>query len=268
MSVKVIAEIGWNFLGDMDLAERMIAKAADNGADFAKFQTWSVNRLKPGPWDTDGRREIYKKAELSEENHRFLMMICVQHNIQFMSSVFSIADADMLRKVGCQNVKIPSFESRNHELIDYCAEHFDYVVMSTGTSTIPEIEQATRFLRHAKEWTLLHCVSVYPCDYSMANLGKMYNLFRITENVGYSDHIQGVESAKIAIGVGATVIEKHFTIDRDLPGRDNKFAILPNELKDLTTFIRRMELMDIGDSNEYNPKEKESREIYTGRFDG
>ena len=268
MSVKVVAEIGWNFMGNMNLAQKMIEKAASNGAEFAKFQTWSVKRLKPGPWDTDGRREIYERAELTEEMHRLLIGWCAENSIQFMSSVFSMEDAYMLRMVGCKNVKIPSFESRNHELIAYCAEHFDLVVMSTGTSTIAEVNQAVKFLRAAKEWYLLHCVSVYPCDYSMANLGKMGKLFEFTENVGYSDHIEGVESAKIAIAMGATMIEKHFTTNRDLPGRDNKFAILPDELNDLTTFIQRMDLMHIGDVDSYNPKEKESREIYSGRFNG
>mgnify|MGYP003645281011 FL=1 len=265
--IKVIAEIGWNHMGDLALAKRMINEASENGAHYAKFQTWSVSRLKPGPWDEDGRRQIYEKAELSYDDHVFLMGECKNAGIIFMSSVFSIPDAELLKKVGCTSVKIPSFESRNHELIDFCAKNFNLVVMSTGTSTIDEIAKSVDYLKKANEWFLLHCVSVYPCDYGIANLGKMAKLTSFTDEVGYSDHIQGVESAKIAIMNGALMIEKHFTVDRELPGRDNKFAILPEELKDLTQFIHRIDLMQCGDGFGYDEKETESRELYTGRFD-
>ena len=263
---EIIAEIGWNHMGNMDLAKQMIDEAAKNGAQYAKFQTWSVSRLKPGPWDDDGRRQIYEKAELSKEDHIMLIEYCSKVGIQFMSSVFSIPDAELLVEVGCRSVKIPSFESRNHELIDFCAKNFDLVVMSTGTSTIDEIIPAVDLLMQANRAYLLHCVSVYPCDYGMANLPKMKKLQDLKLPVGYSDHIEGVESAKIAIMEGALMIEKHFTVDRNLPGRDNKFAILPEQLKDLSDFIRRIELMQCGDGYGYNEKETESRELYTGRF--
>lgn len=263
----IIAEIGWNFLGDLDLAKKMIKSAKDNGASYAKFQTWSVTRLKEGPWDTDGRREIYEKAELSKRDHLDLMEYCNEVGIEFMSSVFSLSDANLLKSIGCKYVKIPSFESRNHELISYCAENFDMVVMSTGTSTLDEIKESCKYLNRSSNWYLLHCVSSYPCNYSNGNLLKMQELRNITPNVGYSDHIQGVESAKIAIGEGAMIVEKHFTIDNDLPGRDNKFAILPADLNDLHRFIMNRELMFLGDPMSYSEVEQESRDIYTGRFD-
>ena len=114
---------------------------------------------------------------------------------------------------------------------------------------------------------LMHCVSVYPGTYEIANLPKMKKLMTLHKNVGYSDHIEGVESAKIAIGEGAKVIEKHFTIDNDLPGRDNKFAILPNELKDLTNFINNREMMLESTGMGYNSMEEDSRNNYAGRFD-
>ena len=114
----------------------------------------------------------------------------------------------------------------------------------------------------------MHCVSVYPQKYSESNLPRMKRLMDITQNVGLSDHIQGVESSKIAIGEGAVIIEKHFTIDRELPGRDNKFSILPNQLKDLTEYIKNRDLMfkDWGDN--YLEKEQDTRINYTGRFNG
>ena len=112
---KLIAEIGWNHMGDMKLAKEMILAAKESGCDFAKFQTWSVDRLKPGVWDTDGRREIYEKAELDLDKHIELKQYCDEVGIQFMSSVFSIEDAKLLKQVVTDYVKIPSFESRNRE---------------------------------------------------------------------------------------------------------------------------------------------------------
>ena len=266
--IKVIAEIGWNHCGDMSLAKQMAKAAQENGATYAKYQTWSVSRLKPGSWDEDGRREIYEKAELSKQDHVELIDYCTSIGIKFLSSVFSIEDAKLLVELGCKEVKIPSFESRNHNLIEYCGQHFETVFMSTGTSTLEEIKESSRHFGSIANWYLMHCVSTYPCDYSLANLPKMLELKNIHHQIGYSDHIQGVESAKIAIGYGAQVIEKHFTIDNDLPGRDNKFAILPHELLGLTQYISYINDMMIDHGTGYNELEADSRENYAGRFNG
>ena len=117
--IKIIAEIGWNHCGDIKLAKQMAKAAQKNGATYAKYQTWSVDRLKSGSWDKDGRREIYEKAELSKEDHIELITYCNEIGIIFLSSVFSIPDAQLLVDLGCREVKIPSFESRNHELIKF-----------------------------------------------------------------------------------------------------------------------------------------------------
>lgn len=265
--IKVIAEIGWNHCGDMNLAKEMILAAKESGATYAKFQSWSVSRLKPGAWDEDGRREIYEKAELTRERHIELINYCNEVGITFMSSVFSIKDAELLVELGVKDVKIPSFESRNHELIKYCDNNFDTIFMSTGTSTVGEIGESIQHINNSTVY-LLHCVSTYPCNPSQANLPKMIKLMKFGWPVGYSDHIQGVDSAKVAIEAGATVIEKHFTIDNDLPGRDNKFAILPDELNDLVMYIKMREEMFISHGDGFQKGELDSRNNYTGRFDG
>jgi len=269
--MKVIAEIGWNHCGDMQLAKQMAKAAQENGATYAKYQTWSVDRLKSGSWDHDGRRQIYEKAELSKEDHIELIDYCNKIGIIFLSSVFSINDAKLLVELGCKEVKIPSFESRNHTLIEYCDLNFDTVFMSTGTSTFNEIKDSTRLLpKHLRKsnWYLLHCVSSYPCSPSIANIQRMNKLKELSFPVGYSDHIQGVESAKVAIGFGAEVIEKHFTINNNLPGRDNKFAILPSDLADLTSYIKLREEMLIDHGNNFQECESDSRTNYAGRFNG
>ena len=270
--MKVIAEIGWNHCGDMKLAKQMAKAAKDSGATYAKYQTWSVDRLKPGSWDTDGRREIYEKAELSKKDHIELITYCDSIGIKFLSSVFSISDAILLFQLGCKEVKIPSFESRNHELIRYCDKNFDTVFMSTGTSTYEEIEKSVLHVGisedSATDWYILHCVSTYPCSPSQANILRMGRLKDLGLEVGYSDHIQGVESAKVAIGEGARVVEKHFTVDNNLPGRDNKFAILPEQMKDLTDYIKLREEMFISHGDDFQESESDSRLNYTGRFNG
>ena len=265
--IKVIAEIGWNHCGDMDIAKKMIESAQSSGANYAKFQTWSTKRLKSGEWDTDGRREIYQKAELSKEDHLKLKSFCENLNIEFLSSAFSVPDAELLVEIGCSAVKIPSFESRNKELIAYCNENFSTIIMSCGTSTFDEIEESVGLINKADLY-LMHCVSVYPGEYNEANLPKMNELKKLCNKVGLSDHIEGVESSKIAIGEGAVILEKHFTIDNDLPGRDNKFAILPKQLKDLTDYIKNRSLMLENLGLGFNDKENNSRLNYTGRFNG
>lgn len=262
---KIIAEIGWNHCGDMNLAKQMIQAAASNGADYAKFQTWSVSRLKPGEWDTDGRRQIYEQAELTKDRHVELISYCNEIGIEFLSSVFSIEDARMLVELNRKSVKIPSFESRNHDLIKYCNENFETVFMSTGTSTLEEIRASVSLFTKTTLY-LMHCVSVYPGEYRIANLPKMIELQKIHTLVGYSDHIQGIESAKIALGKGAVVIEKHFTINNELPGRDNKFAILPEELLGLSKYISYINEMMIDHGSGYNELEMNSRNNYTSRF--
>jgi len=271
---QIIAEIGWNHCGDLELAKQMAKAAQENGATFAKYQTWSVNRLKPGSWDKDGRRQIYEKAELSKQDHIELIKYCNTIGIEFLSSVFSVPDALLLVELGCKKVKIPSFESRNHELISYCNSNFDVVFMSTGTSTMEEIEESVRLFTKAKLY-LMHCVSSYPCSPSIANIQRMVAMQNINpianqhiHGVGYSDHIQGVESAKVAIEFGAQVIEKHFTIDNDLPGRDNKFAILPSDLANLSSYLKLRDEMLIDHGINFQECETDSRNNYTGRFNG
>ena len=270
--VQIIAEIGWNHMGDMDLAQKMIEEASKSGAHYAKFQSWTVDKLKPGVWDNDGRREIYEEAELSFKDHLFLIDICNKNNIKFLSSVFSIRDAQLLKELGVDEVKIPSFESRNHKLIKYCNDNFSTIFMSTGTSTFDEIQKSCNLITNSDLY-LLHCVSTYPCDPKIANLPRMeklksINVPYVSTKIGYSDHIQGVESAKVAIEFGATIIEKHFTIDNNLPGRDNKFAILPYELTNLSLYIQLREEMLINHGGDFQKLELDSRKNYTGRFDG
>jgi N,N'-diacetyllegionaminate synthase len=264
---KIISEIGWNHMGDMNLAKEMIHASKENGADFVKFQTWSVDRLKPGPWDEDGRLEIYKKAELTKDQHIELYEYSNTVDIEFFSSVFSVDDAELLSEIQTKYVKIASFESRNPTLLSYCDSRFDKIFVSTGTSSVSEIEEHMNYLP-TSDIVLLHCISSYPLEPKNTNLPRIDMLRDVEENVGYSDHTFGIEGAKISLEYNPCVIEKHFTIDQSLPGRDNKFAILPHQLKELSDYIKMREEMNINHGSGYLECEQEARDIMTGRFDG
>lgn len=253
-------------MGDMALAKQMIVEASNNGATHAKFQSWSVSRLKPGSWDIDGRREIYEKAQLTLADHEYLKSVCDEYNIEFMSSVFCLEDIEVYKRVTTKCVKIPSFESRNYPLIKKCMEVFDKVYISIGTTTWDEVKELARVIDINKT-CVMHCVSTYPLDPKNANILKLKELNKLFKWVGYSDHMQGVESAKVAMEFGIHAIEKHFTVDNDLPGRDNKFAILPIELNNLSKYLKLRTDMMIDKGLDYQESESDSRLNYTGRFD-
>jgi len=234
MGVELIAEIGWNHMGDMGLAARMIEAAVGAGADYVKFQTWKVARLIDGPWDTDGRRQIYEKAELSRDDHYYLKSECDKRGVKFLSSIFSVKDLDFLRGL-CDEVKIPSPEVCEEDLVLGCIENFKRVFISTGALTADEFEKALSYLEHPNVW-MLHCVSCYPCAHGNVNLPKFLHMMGRGERVGYSGHLSGTHDAIAAICHGAKVIEKHFTVDHELPGRDNQFAVLPEEFRTIHEF--------------------------------
>lgn len=267
MGIDVIAEIGWNFVGDLELAKKMIESAARSGATYAKFQTWSVKDLKDGPWNYDGRREIYEKAELSIEDHQELKNHCFKNNIKFLTSVFCDKDVDFISTL-TDTIKIPSQEIANEKLLNSVAnKNFRKVFLSCGAAKKEEIKRVVEIFD--KSWSqliLLHCVSSYPCPYENANLRKIDFLQNLGKQVGYSGHIEGIFDAIASIERGVVVIEKHFTIDKSLPGRDNKFAILPDELKFLCDYIKAREKMLSNYTEGYQESEEEIRKVYRGRW--
>jgi sialic acid synthase SpsE len=253
-------------MGDLSLAKQMTLAAKDSGADYVKFQTWSVSNLKPGPWDDDGRLDIYKKAELTKEMHYELKEYASENNIGFFSSVFNIQDVDFLSRLQPEIIKIPSHEIHNIELLTECAEKFETILVSTGASYWHEIERIPSLISD-KRLVLMHCVSSYPCDYGRVNMKRLEDLSKLSNSrLGYSGHHPDISDAMLAISVGCEYIEKHFTIDNDLPGRDNKFAILPEKLKVLSDYRDAVEEMNLYHGKDFQDIEKDTVENYRGRW--
>jgi len=263
---KIIAEIGWNHLGNISLAKKMVRAARLNGAHICKFQFWSEKKLKKGPWDYDGRRKIYKKSELSIEKIIKLKNFCNENKIKFLTSVFNKDDAIKLKKINLKVIKIPSHECTNNELIDYSLKNFKEVILSIGACTKKEFHKITKKYKNKKNLIVMHCVSSYPLKEENVNFPKLYKIKKIFNNFGYSSHYPTIDDCYAPIFLGAKYIEKHFTIDNNLPGRDNKFAITPKELKKITNYINLNQKFHIDSGLDLQKCEKEIFLVYRDRW--
>tara|TARA_A100001037_G_C15099567_1_gene613260 strand:- start:499 stop:1326 length:828 start_codon:yes stop_codon:yes gene_type:complete len=225
----LVAEIGWNFLGNLKLAKKMIAAAKKSGADAVKFQIWDPSNLKNGPWDNDGRRKIYEKAYLDKEKYLYLKKYSNKVSIKCFASAFNIDGLKILKATKDSWVKIPSHESYNIKLIEFALKNFKKVIVSAGCMKKNELNKLIKFVKtkrsYSKKTCLLHCVSSYPLKSENCNFEKFDYLKKNFGSVGYSGHYQGIEDAAYALFNNAEIIEKHFTINNKLPGRDNKFAL-------------------------------------------
>lgn len=244
----IIAEAGINHNGNIELAKRLIAEAKEAGADAIKFQTHLPEKemLKDnfsGGHIGSSLFDLLKKLELSREDHEKLRDYAREKGIIFMSTPFSREAADLLEEVGVPAYKIGSGEMTNHPLLRHIAKKNKPIILSTGMSTLGEIEEAVNFIRRInKHLAILHCTSTYPTKYEDINLGfikKLEQAFGIP--VGLSDHSEGIYTALAGVALGACIVEKHFTADRNLPGPDQKASINPAELRELVRGVRAIE---------------------------
>jgi N,N'-diacetyllegionaminate synthase len=258
MKTLIIAEAGVNHNGDMDLARKLIAEAAAAGADMVKFQTFQASQLlaasapkaeyqKATTGSDESQFDMLRKLELSRADHELLIQECKQHGIRFFSTAFDPASFDLLSGLGAlELVKIPSGELTNLPLLRTMTRLGKPVLLSTGMATLGEIEEAIGAIEAAGTArhliTLLHCTTEYPTPMEDVNLRAMVSMGRaFGVAVGYSDHTPGIEVAIAAVALGATVIEKHFTLDRNLPGPDHQASLEPHELKAMVAGIRNIE---------------------------
>jgi len=254
--IFIIAEAGVNHNGDVKLAKKMINIAKSAGADAVKFQTFKAESLvskvaqkadyqKQATATDESQLEMLKKLELSFGDFKDLKKYCEEKEILFLSTPFDLDSIDFLESLEMPIYKVPSGEITNLPYLMKIASTGKPVIMSTGMSDLDEVGLALEVLRDngAGTITLLHCNSQYPTPFEDANIKAMQTLKeRFGVAVGYSDHTLGIEAPIVAVALGATVIEKHFTLDKSMEGPDHKASLDPQELKAMVTSIRNIEL--------------------------
>jgi N,N'-diacetyllegionaminate synthase len=256
--VIIIAEAGVNHNGDITIAKQLINAAVAAGADYVKFQTFKSENLvsksaKKADYQvqntnnaTENQLQMLKKLEFSKEQHRELIDYCAGKKIRFFSTAFDVDSLIYLKEIGLGMVKIPSGEITNLPYLRKAAELFSKVIISTGMSTLDDIEKALNVFLSSEikkeDIFILHCNTEYPTPMKDVNLLAMLaikNKFNV--EIGYSDHTLGIEVPIAAVALGARVIEKHFTLDRSLPGPDHAASLEPDELSAMVTCIRNIE---------------------------
>lgn len=257
--IIIIGEAGVNHNGDINLAKKLIDVAVEAGVDYVKFQTFKAESLvsksaKKADYQientqnaTENQLQMLKKFELTHEQHVELMGYCRQKNISFFSTAFDIESLIYLKELGLSMVKIPSGEITNLPYLRKAAELFSKVMISTGMSTLKDIENALNVFLSAgvkrEAIYILHCNTEYPTPMKDVNLLAMLEIKnKFNVEIGYSDHTLGIEVASAAVALGAKVIEKHFTLDRSLPGPDQLASLELVELKEMVASIRNIEL--------------------------
>lgn len=255
----IIAEAGVNHNGDITLAKRLIDVAAEADADYVKFQTFKSDQLvsktaKKADYQIENTKnndesqlEMLQKLELSDADHVELIKYCHRKGISFFSTAFDLDSLDYLSVLGMDMVKIPSGEITNLPYLKKAASLFSKVILSTGMATIDEIDSALSvFLQSGisiNDISILHCNTEYPTPFKDVNLMAMLQIKnRFGTSVGYSDHTLGIEVPIAAVALGASIIEKHFTLDKNMEGPDHKASLEPDELKAMVMSIRNIEL--------------------------
>lgn len=256
--VLIIAEAGVNHNGSLELAKQLVDKAADAGVDFIKFQTFKSEKLvsksaKQAEYQQrnigkkdDGQLAMLKKLELSAADHVELIAYCEQKGVKFFSTAFDLTTIDLLHSFNLGFWKIPSGEVTNYPYIRKIAQYHEPVILSTGMCELSDIEAAVKVLLEfgvqKEQITILHCNTEYPTPFQDVNLKAMLEIGeKFGVQIGYSDHTKGIEVPIAAVALGATVIEKHFTLDRNMEGPDHKASLEPDELKAMVSAIRNIE---------------------------
>lgn len=278
MKTLIIAEAGVNHNGDMELARRLVRAAADAGADMVKFQTFQASKItaahapkaeyqKETTGTGESQQEMIAKLELSRADHDMLVAECEAAGIRFFSTGFDEDSLDMLVELGIDRIKVPSGEITNLPLLRHIAAKRLPVILSTGMADMADIEAAIAVLEAGgvprAQITVLHCNTEYPTPMQDVNLPTMRNIAAaFGVEIGYSDHTMGIELPIAAVALGATVIEKHITLDRGLPGPDHRASLEPAEFAHMVRAIRNIEQAVAGDGiKRPSPSEAKNRAI-------
>ena len=257
MRTLIIAEAGVNHNGDIEIGKRLIQEAAMAGADIVKFQSFKTHlgMVASAPkaeyqivatGSAESQYEMVHRLELSEADHEILVSECTRSGIEFLSTAFDFESFDIIQRYYPKRVKVPSGEITNLPLLRYLAAAGKDILLSTGMAKIGEVEEAINVFETAgiprSRITVMHCTTEYPAPMCDVNLKAMVSMgAALGVPVGYSDHTEGIEVSLAAVALGATVIEKHFTLSRTMSGPDHAASIEPAEMQALVKAIRNIE---------------------------
>lgn len=273
--IFIIAEAGVNHNGSMETAKRLVDEAAKAGADAVKFQTFKTENLvcrnaRKAAYQMQTTKQeesqfaMLKKLELTPDMHEELMSYCRQKHIMFLSTPFDIESLWYLVRCGVEIIKVPSGEVSNYPYLREVGKTGKPVIISSGMSTLGEIRDAVQVLRDngSSDITVLHCNTEYPTPYNNVNLQAMLTIQKeLAIKAGYSDHTQGIEVPIAAAALGASVIEKHFTLDKNMEGPDHRASLEPEELQTMIKAVRNIEAALGNGVKEPSASEKKNIEV-------
>jgi sialic acid synthase SpsE len=235
------------------------------GIDVVKFQSWQASQLRKDFPDYDATFARHKSAELSDDQHRRIVRQCQDMGLEFLTTCFDINRVDFLASLGLKLIKVASPDATSWALIEKLSAKFSTLIISTGLITSAELDELMKRV-DPKQVVLLHCISLYPTPLDQVNLARMEYIREHGFNVGFSDHTEGAEAAMLAIARGAEYIEKHFTLSKALPGKDQQMSATPDVFQKICQWRDQVQTMMGQPVRELTDTEQNIRRIYVGKW--
>lgn len=262
---RVIAEFTSNHLGDDRIVTAMLTEAKRVGIDVVKFQSWQASQLRKDFSDYEATFARHKSAELSDEQHRRIIAQCRELGLEFLTTCFDLNRVDFLASLGVPAIKVASPDATSWALLDKLAAKFQTLFISTGLISNAELDELLSRL-DPKQVVIFHCISLYPTPLEQVNLARMEFIREQGFRVGFSDHTEGAEAAMLAIARGAEFIEKHFTLSRALPGKDQQMSATPDVFQQICRWRDQVQMMMGQPQRELTKTEQKIRSIYVGKW--
>ena len=265
MKTKIIADLTSNHMGKKSIIEAMIKTLSENGVDIVKTQSWQAKSLKKDIVEYEKNYDYYLKHQLSDNDHWVIKEICDKHDIEMLTTCFDLERIEFLSSLGLKSIKVASSDSTSYKMIEGLLNNFENVIISTGGTEDDELNDLIKICQ-GKNVTFLHCVSLYPCPLEKVNMDRMIAFNKLGLRFGYSDHTMGTEAAKYAICLGAEYVEKHFTLNRALPGRDQKMSTTIEEFFEIVEWANLINKIKGVPNPILSKQEHTFRENYIGKW--
>jgi N,N'-diacetyllegionaminate synthase len=265
MKTKIIAEFTSNHLGDPRIMTAMLQEAKRVGCDVVKFQSWKASQLRKDFPDYEATYARHKSAELTDEQHFALVKECQALGLEFLTTCFDLNRVDFLASLGVPTIKVASPDATSWALIEKLASKFKTLIISTGLITTPELEELMKRV-DPQQVVLLHCISLYPTPPEQVNIARMEWIRDHGFRVGFSDHTEGSEAAILAMARGAEYIEKHFTLSKALPGKDQQMSATPDVFREICRWRDLIHTMMGEPVRKLTETEEKIRQAYIGKW--